>query len=127
MLSRRPTIHPWWLGWTSLLLLDFLLLISIHNLSCQVFVTDLYIISLHLLIPSQFINTNYDATYDEAIVLSDIADHFLGTEEFAHYQMELIFNRKVDTVVSHKGAPGTISLGYAYLEILRNVLYLKVN
>lgn len=64
--------------------------------------------SAYLLMPSRFINTVYDAAYDEAVVISDIADHFLVTEEFAHYRMELIFDRRVDAVMSHKGALGTI-------------------
>lgn len=62
----------------------------------------------YLLMPGRFINTVYNAAYDEAVLISDIADHFLVTEEFAHYRMELIFNRRVDAVMSHKGALGTI-------------------
>lgn len=62
----------------------------------------------YLLMPAKFINTVYDAAYDEAVMISDIADHFLVTEEFAQYRMELIFNRRVDAVMSHKGTLGTI-------------------
>ncbi len=62
----------------------------------------------YLLMPDRFINTVYDAAYDEAVMISDIADHFLVTEEFAHYRMELIFNRRVDALIAHKGAVGTV-------------------
>lgn len=58
----------------------------------------------HLLKPNRFIQ----AAYDEAVMISDIADHFLVMEEFAHYQMVLIFNRRVDAITSHKGTLGTI-------------------
>lgn len=64
--------------------------------------------SAYLLMPSRFIKTVYDAAYDEAVLISDIADHFLVTEEFAHYRMELIFNRRVDAFVAHRGALGTV-------------------
>ncbi|WP_342510522.1 ImmA/IrrE family metallo-endopeptidase [Sporosarcina sp. FSL K6-1522] len=62
----------------------------------------------YLLMPAQFINTVYDAAYDEAVMISDIADHFLVTEEFTQYRLELIFNRKVDALITHKGTLGTI-------------------
>lgn len=63
--------------------------------------------SAYLLMPSRFIKTVYDAAYDEAVLISDIADYFLVSEEFAQYQLELIFNRKVDAFVSHWGMLGT--------------------
>ena len=62
----------------------------------------------YLLMPARFINAVYDAAYDEAVMISDIADYFLVTEEFAQYRMELIFNRRVDAVMAHKGLLGTI-------------------
>ncbi|MEK4712294.1 ImmA/IrrE family metallo-endopeptidase [Sporosarcina sp. FSL K6-5500] len=61
----------------------------------------------YLLMPARFINSVYEAAYDEAVVISDIADYFLVTEEFAHYRLELIFNRRVDAFVSHWGMLGT--------------------
>ncbi|QNK87793.1 ImmA/IrrE family metallo-endopeptidase [Sporosarcina sp. resist] len=63
--------------------------------------------SAYLLMPARFINSVYEAAYDEAVVISDIADYFLVTEEFAQYRLELIFNRKVDAFVSHWGMLGT--------------------
>lgn len=62
----------------------------------------------YLLMPQQFINKVYDAAYDEAVIISDIADYFLVTDEFAHYRMELIFNRRVDALMTRKGILGTI-------------------
>ncbi|WP_342538384.1 ImmA/IrrE family metallo-endopeptidase [Sporosarcina sp. FSL K6-1540] len=64
--------------------------------------------SAYLLMPARFISTVYDAALDEAVLISDIADHFVVTEEFAHYRMELIFNRRVDALMTHRGALGTI-------------------
>ncbi|RKD20998.1 hypothetical protein BEP19_15050 [Ammoniphilus oxalaticus] len=64
--------------------------------------------SAYLLMPSKFIETIYDAAVDEAVLITDIADYFLVTEEFAHYRMELIFNRRVDGFSFLKGNIGTI-------------------
>lgn len=64
--------------------------------------------SAYLLMPGKFINTVYNAAYDEAVVISDIADHFLVTEEFAQYRLELIFNRRVGALMAHRGRLGTI-------------------
>jgi len=61
----------------------------------------------YLLMPNRFIKSVYEAAYDEAVVISDIADYFLVTEEFAQYRLELIFNRKVDAFMSHWGMLGT--------------------
>jgi len=61
----------------------------------------------YLLMPDRFISTVYDAAFDEAVLISDIADHFVVSEEFAHYRMELIFNRKIDAVIVHRGRLGT--------------------
>lgn len=53
----------------------------------------------YLLIPHGFLRHIYDIAYNEPILISDIADHFLVTEEFAHYRLELIYKHKVDWFV----------------------------
>ena len=62
----------------------------------------------YLLMPERFIKVVYDSAYDEAVMISDIADYFFVTEEYAQYRMELIFDRRVHAVISHKGVLGTI-------------------
>lgn len=68
--------------------------------------------SAYLLMPERFIRTVYNAAYDEAVLISDIADHFVVTEDFAQYRMELIFNRKVDALMKLRGSLGTIEWLY---------------
>lgn len=55
--------------------------------------------SAYLLMPSPFLKDIYTAATSEPIIISDIADHFLVTEEFAHYRLELIYKHKVDGFV----------------------------
>ncbi len=50
----------------------------------------------YLLIPHRFLRDIYEAALYEPILISDIADYFLVTEEFAHYRLELIYKYKVD-------------------------------
>lgn len=59
--------------------------------------------SAYLLMPQHFINKVYDSAIDEAVLISDIADYFFVTEEFAQYRLELIFNHKVDAITSLRG------------------------
>jgi len=53
----------------------------------------------YLLMPHRFLKDIYSAALNEPILISDIADHFLVTEEFAHYRLELIYKYKVDGFV----------------------------
>ncbi|AST93047.1 hypothetical protein BC6307_18175 [Sutcliffiella cohnii] len=50
----------------------------------------------YLLMPFKFLKNVFVAAADEAIMISDIADYFIVTEEFARYRLELIYNRRVD-------------------------------
>ena len=50
----------------------------------------------YLLMPAKFIENIYDAAAEEPVFISDIADHFLVTEEFARYRLELIYHHRVD-------------------------------
>ena len=64
--------------------------------------------SAYLLMPSRFLGQVYDDAMDEAVLISDIADYFLVTEDFAHYRLELIFNHKVDGFTALRGNLGTL-------------------
>lgn len=64
--------------------------------------------SAYLLMPSRFIEKVYDSAMDEAVVISEIADYFFVTDEFAHYRMELIFHHKVDAFAALRGRLGTL-------------------
>ncbi|MCE4048048.1 ImmA/IrrE family metallo-endopeptidase [Bacillus sp. Au-Bac7] len=50
----------------------------------------------YLLMPHRFLKEIYTAAMSEPILISDISDHFLVTEEFAHYRLELIYKHKID-------------------------------
>lgn len=63
----------------------------------------------YLLMPSRFIGELIEDFYDdEAILISDIADTFLVTEEFVHFRLELLFKHRVDLIIKHKNGMGTI-------------------
>lgn len=53
----------------------------------------------YLLIPHEFLKEIYLAALNEPIMISDIADYFLVSEEFAHYRLELIHKYRVDGFV----------------------------
>ncbi|WP_445487317.1 ImmA/IrrE family metallo-endopeptidase [Niallia sp. 03133] len=53
----------------------------------------------YLLMPHRFLKEIYVAAINEPVLVSDIADHFLVSEEFAHYRLELIYQHKVDGFV----------------------------
>nr|WP_269136024.1 ImmA/IrrE family metallo-endopeptidase [Sporosarcina cyprini] len=63
--------------------------------------------SAYLLMPIRFLEKVYDEALDEAVLISDIADYFFVTEEFAHYRLKLIFKHKVDAITSLRGKIGT--------------------
>lgn len=50
----------------------------------------------YLLMPAKFLNIIYENAINESVLISDIADYFLVTEEFAHFRIELIYKHKVD-------------------------------
>lgn len=64
--------------------------------------------SAYLLMPEIFLGAIYNAAIDEAVLISEIADYFLVTEEFAQYRLKLIFDRKVDALYSLRGNIGTL-------------------
>ncbi|WP_203363043.1 ImmA/IrrE family metallo-endopeptidase [Bacillus sp. REN10] len=56
--------------------------------------------SAYLLMPHHFLMDVIRSAADEMVLVSDIADHFLVTEEFAHYRLELLFNRRIDAFLT---------------------------
>lgn len=62
----------------------------------------------YLLMPSLFMNDVYDAASDQAVLISDIADYFVVTDEFASYRLGLAFNRRVDAVSTLRGKLATL-------------------
>lgn len=44
------------------------------------------------------------------VLISDIADYFVVTEEFAHYRLELMFQHRVDGFISLRDRLGSIEL-----------------
>jgi Zn-dependent peptidase ImmA (M78 family) len=50
----------------------------------------------YLLMPAKFLKEVYEAAVNEPVLISDIADHFLVTEEFARFRLELTFHHRVD-------------------------------
>lgn len=61
-----------------------------------------------LFMPNKFLRKVFNSAMDQAVLISEIADLFLVDEEFAHYRLQLIFNRKVDAITSLRGQLGII-------------------
>lgn len=64
--------------------------------------------SSYILMPKMFLEDIYDAALDEAVLISDIADYFVVTEEFAQYRLELVFKRSIDALYAIRGKLGTL-------------------
>jgi Zn-dependent peptidase ImmA (M78 family) len=62
----------------------------------------------YLLMPWHFLKSVMNLAYEEPVLISEIADYFLVTEEFARYRLELIYNRRIDILLSYKGKLGSI-------------------
>ncbi len=62
----------------------------------------------YLLMPAQFMRNVFTFAYDQAVLISDIADYFVVSESFAQYRLELIFNRRVDALMAFKGKLGSV-------------------
>ncbi len=62
----------------------------------------------YLLMPKRFLEEVYLAAEEQAVFISDIADHFLVDEETAQYRLQLEFDRKVDVIGFVDGIIGTI-------------------
>lgn len=56
--------------------------------------------SAYLLMPTAMLQDIYTAAAEQPILVSDIADYFVVTEELAHYRLELIYNHRVDMFAS---------------------------
>ena len=64
----------------------------------------------YLLMPKKFIRRVLDFSLEHPVLISDIADYFVVSEEFAQYRMELAYNRKIDALISYKGKMGSYSI-----------------
>ncbi|MBD8007444.1 ImmA/IrrE family metallo-endopeptidase [Bacillus norwichensis] len=61
----------------------------------------------YLLMPEHFLKTVFNVALEEAVLISDIADYFVVTEEFAQYRMNLTYNKKMDALLYVNGNLGT--------------------
>ncbi|MBB4826339.1 Zn-dependent peptidase ImmA (M78 family) [Sporosarcina luteola] len=66
--------------------------------------------SAYLLMPQRFMGQVYADSLDDAVLISNIAEYFLVTEDFAHYRLELIFHHKVDALTSLHGKLASFSV-----------------
>lgn len=64
----------------------------------------------YLLMPSLFLNQVYSAALSEPVLISDIADYFVVTEEFAQYRLELTYKHKVDGFAILKNRLGSVEI-----------------
>ncbi|MED4718607.1 ImmA/IrrE family metallo-endopeptidase [Bacillus badius] len=64
--------------------------------------------SAYLLLPSAFLREVINTAYEQPVVISEIADHFLVPEEFAQYRLKLIFNRRIDAMITFRGKLGSL-------------------
>ncbi|WP_313430896.1 ImmA/IrrE family metallo-endopeptidase [Siminovitchia terrae] len=61
----------------------------------------------YLLMPEHFLKTVFNVALEDAVLISDIADYFVVTEEFAQYRMNLTYNKKMDALLYVNGNLGT--------------------
>ncbi|MGG3924939.1 ImmA/IrrE family metallo-endopeptidase [Metabacillus fastidiosus] len=64
--------------------------------------------SAYLLMPARFLEDIYFIATEEPVMISDIADYFTVTDEFAHYRLQLIYKHRVDGFSNVKGNVGSI-------------------
>ncbi|MGG3890085.1 ImmA/IrrE family metallo-endopeptidase [Metabacillus fastidiosus] len=64
--------------------------------------------SAYLLMPTKFMENIYFTAAEEPVMISDIADYFAVTEEFAHFRLQLIYHHRVDGFSNVKGNIGSI-------------------
>jgi Zn-dependent peptidase ImmA (M78 family) len=62
----------------------------------------------YLLMPARFFKDIFSAALDGPVLISEIADYFVVTEEFAQYRLKLVYNRKIDAFLTPKGKLGTV-------------------
>ncbi|WP_301109845.1 hypothetical protein [Sporosarcina sp.] len=58
--------------------------------------------------PVRFIEEVYITTFDQPVVISEVADYFLVSHEFAAYRLELIFRHRVDGFAAAGEKLGTL-------------------
>lgn len=64
----------------------------------------------YLLMPNKFLRTVINTVIDQPVMISDIADYFVVSDEFAQYRLELAYKRRIDALVNHKGQLGSLKL-----------------
>ena len=64
--------------------------------------------SAYLLMPKKFLKQVFNAALEQAVMISEIADYFLVTEEFAQFRLSLEFKHKIDGFAAIKNNIGTI-------------------
>lgn len=62
----------------------------------------------YLLMPAKFIKQVYAAAISEPVLVSDIADYFVVSEEFAHHRLKLTFQHRVDGFITLRNRLGSI-------------------
>jgi Zn-dependent peptidase ImmA (M78 family) len=62
----------------------------------------------YLLMPAKFLKKVYAAAVSEPVLISDIADYFVVSEEFAQYRLKLTFQHQVDGFITLKNRLGSI-------------------
>ncbi|MCU9614128.1 ImmA/IrrE family metallo-endopeptidase [Caldibacillus lycopersici] len=62
----------------------------------------------YLLMPFKFLKQIYQAAVTETVLISDIADYFVVTEEFARYRLELTYHHRVDGFATLKNKLGSL-------------------
>lgn len=64
--------------------------------------------SAYLLMPLRYIQDVFDLAAEQTVLIYEIADYFVVSEEFAKYRIELLLNRNVDALFSIRGKLGAI-------------------
>ncbi|GIN71285.1 hypothetical protein J14TS2_17600 [Bacillus sp. J14TS2] len=62
----------------------------------------------YLLMPTRFLKDVLNIAYEQAVLVSDIADYFLVSEQLAHYRLKLMFMHPVDALMAFRGKIGSV-------------------
>lgn len=62
----------------------------------------------YLLMPTNFFKDIFNFAFDQAVLISDIADYFVVSEQLAHYRLELMFMHSVDGLIAFRGKIGSV-------------------
>lgn len=64
----------------------------------------------YLLMPFHFLKQILNCAMEQAVLVDEIANHFLVSKEFAYYRLELLFNHRMDMIKSCNSQEETVQM-----------------